>query len=123
MPQTNIATQTPIGPYPAGGAVAALALDLVWTAANMSNGNKFTFTGKEVLLIWNTDASPHHATLSSVADSKGRTDDVTAYALAASDIAAFSFRGGAEGWQQGSDGSVHISADNALVKFAILTVN
>lgn len=122
MSQTNIATQGVIGPYPAGGSVAALALDLTWTVADVSNGNKFTFTGKEILLIWNTDSSGHHCTFSSVADSKGRTNDVTAYALAAADIARFSFRGGAEGWQQSADGSIHISADNALVMFAILTI-
>jgi len=121
MSQTNIATQSIVGPYPAGGTVAALALDLVWTAADVSNGNKFTFTGKEIVLVNNTDASPHHCTFASVADEHGRADDVTSYALAAGDIAAFSFRSGAAGWQQ-SDGSIHISADNALVKFAILTV-
>lgn len=122
MSQTNIATQTPVGPYPSGGAVSAGALDLVWTAADVSNGNKFPFTGKEVLLIWNTDTASHHATLSSAPDEHGRTDDITSYALSAGDIACFSFRGGLAGWLQSSDNSVHISSDSALVKFAILTI-
>jgi hypothetical protein len=121
MSQTSIATQSILGPYPPAGVVTALALDLVWTAADVANGNKFTFTGKEILLINNTDSAGHHCTFSSVADSRGRADDITSYALAAADIARFSFRGGAEGWQQ-SDGSIHISADDATVKFAIITI-
>jgi|SRR5665213_3128779 len=122
MSQTNIATQTPVGPYPAGGAVAALGLDLVWTAADASNGNKFPFTGKEVLLVQNTDTGSQTVTLTSVADSRGRSDDVTAYAVAAGVISAFNFRGGAEGWQQPSDQSVHLAASSALIKYAILRI-
>lgn len=122
MSQTNIATQTPVGPYPAGGSVGATALDLTWTTADTSNGNKFTFSGKEVLLVWNPDSASHHLTISSVSDARGRSDDITSYAVGAGVISCFTFRNGAEGWQQ-SDGSIHISSDSALVKFAILTVN
>jgi hypothetical protein len=122
MSRTNINTQTPVGPFPAGGVVAALALDLVFTVADVSNHNEFKFTGKEILLVWNTDASSHNLTLTSVPDEHGRSGDIASYAVAAGVISAFSFRGGSAGWLE-SDGHVYMQADNALVKFAILTVN
>ncbi|HLW51314.1 MAG TPA: hypothetical protein VKW06_00600 [Candidatus Angelobacter sp.] len=113
---TNINVQIPLGAYP--GTVGALALDLLMTAADVTNGNSFQITGREILIVWNSDVSGHHFTLSSVADKKGRSGDVSAYAIAAGVISAFNFNG-TEGWSQGT-GVCNISADNALVKFAIL---
>lgn len=122
MARTNINTQIPVGPYPAGGVVSAAALDLVWVTADTVNNNEFDFSGKEVLLVWNPDASVHHFTLTSAPDEHGRSSDVTSYAIAATTISAFSFRGGSQGWQQ-QDGDVYLASDSALVKFAILTIN
>jgi hypothetical protein len=118
MTQTAVTPQTPVGPFPAS--VGALALDLVWSAADTTNGNKFTLTGREVLLIQNSGGSSYTVTLTSAPDADNRTNDVSAYALAAGDVAAFSFRGGVQGWKQ-SDGTVHFIANNAAVKFAVLT--
>ena len=122
MSRTNIAVQAPVGPYPAGGVVSALALDLAWTAADVSNHNEFLFSGKEILLVWNTDTASHNLTLTSAPDEHGRTADVTTYAVAAGVISAFSFRGGSAGWLE-SDGHVYMQGDNAMLKFAILSPN
>jgi hypothetical protein len=122
MPRTNIAPQNPVGPYPTAGVVAALALDLVWTPADIVNLNKFRLSGKEILLVWNTDVAGHTVTLTSAADEHGRSGDIAAYALAAGIVSAFSFRQGAAGWQQ-SDGFVYFQANDVTVKFAILSPN
>lgn len=120
MSRTNIATQTPVGPYPAGGAVSGGQLDLTWQTADTTNNNEFVFTGKEVLLVWNPDTAAHHLTLSSAPDEHGRSSDITSYSVGAGVISAFSFRSGSVGWLQ-SDGHVYFSSDSALVKFAILS--
>lgn len=114
---TSITAQTPLGPYP--GAVSAGQLALTFTAADNVNGNSFALTGHEILIVDNTDVGAQTVTITSVADSRGRTQDVTAYSMAAGTFAAFSFRGGTEGWKQ-SDGTVHITASAAAVKFAII---
>jgi hypothetical protein len=117
MSQTNVALQTPLGPYaqPSAGQLA-----ITEQAADASNGNKFTLSGHEVLVMHNTDTVAQTVTISSVADNEGRTGDITTYSIAAGAIAVYSFRGGVGGWQQ-SDGSVHMLASAATIKFAVLT--
>ena len=122
MSRTNIATQTPVGPYPAGGVVSALGLDIAWTAADVSNHNEFLFSGKEILLVKNTDSASHNLTLTSAPDEHGRSADITTYAVGAGLTSAFSFRGGSAGWLE-SDGHVYLQGDNAMLFFAILSVN
>ena len=122
MARTNIATQVPVGPYPAGGTVSAEQLKITFTAADTSNLNEFVFTGKEVLLVTNSGASPYTVTFTSAPDEHGRTDDVAAYSVPAGETHAFSFRQGAAGWLQ-SDGHVYFQGSNAALLFAILTVN
>lgn len=121
MPRTAVTPFTPLGPYPAGGTVSALALDVAWTAADVGNSNKCIYTGKEVLLVWNTDASGHHFTLTSEPDEHGRSADITSYAIAAATVSMFNLRAGLAGWLQ-ADGNFYFSADNALVKFAIAII-
>lgn len=122
MARTNIADQTPVGPYPAGGTVSAGALDLVWTAADTSNDNEALLSGKEVLLVWNTDTASHNLTITSAPDEHGRSSNIASYAVGAGVISAFSFRGGNAGWLQ-SDGHAYFQGDSAMLKFAILTIN
>ena len=98
------------------------ALDLTWTTADTGNNNEFILSAKEVLLIWNPDASSHHVTFTSAPDEHGRSSDVASYVVGAGVISAFSFRGGSAGWQQ-SDGHVYFASDSALVKFAVLSIN
>src|ERR1041385_6952722 len=100
MARTNIGAQTPVGPFPAGGSVSAGALKINFTAADVSNHNKAPYTGKEVLLVWNTDSGSPNLTLTSAPDEHGRSGDITSYAVPAGEIHEFSFRQGASGWQQ-----------------------
>jgi hypothetical protein len=48
MPRTNIAVQTPKGPYTT---VTAGLLKATMTAADVSSGNSFSFSGHEVVII------------------------------------------------------------------------
>jgi len=119
MSQTALpAVNAIVGPYPAALPVSAGALAVAMTAADASNGNSFVTTGTEILLVQNTDSSAHTFTISSVAIN-GRTGDITTYSVPANSIAAFSFRGGLQGWQQ-SNGNVNLAASSALIYFGVI---
>lgn len=111
--------QIPKGPYP--GAVSAGDLTLTMAASDASLGNSFKLTGHEVLLWWNSDSGTHHITLTSTADSRGRSADITSYAIATLVHGAFSFLSGQEGWIE-TDGTCHVMTDDATVKLAVLYV-
>lgn len=117
--QTALTPQSPLGPYP--GTVSAGQLAFTFAASDNVNGNSFPCTGHEVLLVDNTDAASQTITISSVADQFGRTQDITAYSMAAGTFAVFNFRGGCTGWKQ-TDGTVHILTSAATVKVAVLTI-
>lgn len=98
--------------------LTALSLDFVWTAADNTNGNSFVSTGRELVLVQNTDSSGHTVTVTSVPDQTNRSGDITAYAVAAGVFDALPYFAGT-GWRQ-SDGTIHLSANSALIKFAVL---
>ncbi len=112
MSFTALTPITPVGPYPAS--VGAGSLTAAFVACDASNGNSFPLTGHEILELRNTDTASHNVTINSVADSRNRPDDITAYAIAAGVDVAFSFLSGIEGWQQ-TDGTVHFTAASALI--------
>jgi hypothetical protein len=90
-----------------------------WTAADVANGNSFASTGREVVLANNTDSGSHHVTMTSSADPiLGRTKDITSVSVAAGAYVELGMPQ-VSGWQQ-SDGTVHLSADDATMKFLIL---
>ena len=99
-------------------APGAGSLVITLAAADAVNGNKFIATGKEIILAQNTDSSTHHITITSAPDALGRTADIASYAVAGSAFVAFDLNQ-LPGWQQG-DGTVLLSADNALIFFAVL---
>jgi len=132
MPATPISTQTVQGPYVVTP-LSAGSLDATFTAADVSNGNSFVCDANgDILIVWNTDSSSHNLTITSQEDTPYlRTGDITNYSLSAGDIAIFNFEpnvGGAPstpssevpGWTD-SFNNIFISADNALVKFAIIS--
>jgi hypothetical protein len=119
MAQTPITPIVPLGPY-LTGQPSALALALALVAADASMGNSFPLTGREILIVQNTDSAAHTFTLSSVPDALGRSEDVTAYSIPANAFAVFSFRGGIAGWKQ-TDGTVHMTVSSALLFVAVLT--
>jgi hypothetical protein len=119
MPRTVITAQTPKGPYP--GPIAPGDLSLTFTAADVSNGNEFPLSGHEVLIAYNSGASPYTITLTSTPDTRGRSADISAYSVAAGAFAFFSYLAGTEGWME-SDSAAWISASNAAILFAVLRV-
>lgn len=68
MPRTSI----PVQENPAhGGDIDQIS----WTAADQANGMEFKNDGRTILLMKNGDASPHTATIDSIACSHGRVGD------------------------------------------------
>lgn len=118
MSKTALTPISILGPYPVLP-VSASALDLTMTAADVSNGNNFVSTGKEILIVQNTDTGAHTITLGSAPDSLGRSGDITAYSIAAGKISAFNFTGLNGGWKQ-SDGTISVNANDVSIKFAVL---
>jgi len=122
MAQTNIAVVVPTD-----GSAAVLTsgtqLNLAETAADVSNGNSVKLSGHEVVLAHNTDTSDHHITIFSVPDGSGRSADITSYVVPAGKIACISFFGalGMMGWKQ-TDGTVHVTADDATIKITAIEV-
>jgi len=116
MARQTIAKQVPYGPYPTLP-VAANALDLVETAADVTNKEQFAPSGDDLVIVHNTGASPYTVTFTSVADEMKRTGDVTTYSLGAGELAAFRFK--KQGWLQ-TDGNIYIEASNAAVKWAVI---
>jgi hypothetical protein len=113
MARTALTPNTGVVTNPAAGAA------LVWTAADVANGNKVALTGKELVLAWNTHATtPYTVTMTSAADGLGRTKDITTESIAAGDIHQFGVPQ-LEGWRQ-SDGTLSLNAENAAIKFAIV---
>lgn len=122
MPRTTIPAAsiiTPVGPYPTLP-VTALALDLVWQAADPTNFNQFALgTGKYLILARNVHAAtPYTVTFTSIADERRRTGDITTYALAQTKQMAFLVDQQA-GWLQ-TDGMFYLTGSNASVEFCII---
>src|SRR4051794_36985247 len=97
LPKTNV-----VGPY----AVAGVAC--TQTAADAVNGNRFAMSGDDILLAYNSGASGHTVTVSSV-PLNGRSGDITADAIAAGEIRAYQ-RFPMPGWNQ-ADGYLYVSAN------------
>lgn len=100
--------------------LAANAADLSFVAANTTDKEQVAHTGKEVILAWNTGATDHTATVTSVEDPYGRTEDMGPYTISAGEIARLGPFSNV-GWRQ-ADGKLYFEADHAEVKFAVLLV-
>jgi len=102
-------------------AVTAGAADVTFTAGDTDTDTIAT-NGRDIILAWNTDGvNPYTVTISSVVDETNRTADITAYSLAAGDIAAFSCGlTSSLGWKDASTGLITVDVENAAVKWAII---
>lgn len=109
--QTLTKTTVP-GPNPTAGVAVTM------TAANTTDKEQYTVADGDVILVHNTGLSSRTYTVTSVADPFGRTGDVSGVSIAAGAIHAL--RVGLEGWRQ-TNGYVYLEANNAEVKFGILT--
>lgn len=103
-------------------AVQAGDLTLTFTACDNVNGNSFASTGKEVLIVQNSDAAGAHTfTVTSVPDSLGRSDTtLTGYSLPLSTFAVI-YVNTIAGWKQGT-GLILLACNSNLIKFAVVQV-
>ena len=102
-----------------GVSVAAGAQDIGFAASDSINGNSFASSGKDIVLVKNTDASAQTVTITAVADSDGRTGSISTYSLAAGDVAWFGILD-ADGWS--TDGNVYIDTSDNNVHIAVLRI-
>lgn len=117
MPRVTLTKQVPVGPYPALP-VAANALDIVLTAADVTNKEQFVPSGDDLVIVQNSGVSAFTITFTSAIDpATKRTGDISAFSLGAGEIAAFRFK--QNGWMQ-PDGRIYIEANNAAIKWAVL---
>ena len=70
---------------PAG--VAQGLLDKAFQASDPTNGNFYQSSGKDMLLVWNTDTIAHNFTIQSAPDQFGRYANIT-YSVAANSFEA-----------------------------------
>jgi hypothetical protein len=94
--------------------------DFVFTAAgaDYADGFSFTHTGREILIVQNANVGAKTVTITSVANAKKRTGDITTYSVGASEFAIFGpFP--KDGWTQ-STGLLHGAASAADVNLAVV---
>jgi hypothetical protein len=104
----------------APGAYAGTSTAVTLTAADTTNKEQFSLTGRELLLIHNTGGSAYTWTATSVDDRLGRSENVAAESIAAGAIRVFGPIA-LEGWQQ-TDGNIYIEASNAAVQFGVIVI-
>lgn len=92
------------------------------TAGDTVNGLSFSSTGKEVLLVRNTDAVAHTFTITSIADHLGRTGDVANYSVPANSVVAIQMST-LEGWRSVITGLVTLIASSNLLNFSVLRLS
>jgi hypothetical protein len=119
MARTNIAAQTLPGAYPTLPP-AANSLDLTTVAADIANGNETAIVdNKTVVLAKNDDVGAVTITFTSVADTLGRTGDITAYSIGAGELAVFGpFK--LVGWTH--SGKLWIDGSDVDLKLAVITL-
>lgn len=97
---------------PAG--VTAGQLDKAFQVADVSNGNYFVSSGKDLLIVWNTDSSPHTFGIQSAPDQFGRFANIT-YTVAPNSFEAVIISSQAIYTQ--ANGQVVLSASDAHIFF------
>lgn len=101
--------------------ITAGSLTVTFTACDTVNGNSFTSTGREVLIVNNTGASAYTFTVTSIADQLGRLDtSLTTYSVTNGLIVAVQMKN-LTGWQQ--SGTIQMTCSNAALKYAVLQTN
>lgn len=119
MPRTAIAVTaflTLVDPQPV--VVVAGAQDVPFEDSDFTNGNDCPCTGKELLAVKNNDVGAQTVTIDAAQDGAGRDGTITAYSLAADDVAIFGPFPTA--FYRQSDGMLHIDTSVDAVKLAII---
>ncbi len=117
---------TPITPFTLpknNQTITAGQLTVAMTSCDAANGNQYVYSGRDVLLLQNTDASPHPITVNTIADPYGGTNtSLTSYSLPANSISAIQMQF-SQGWLQ-TGGVIQIASGcSNLIKIAILQYN
>lgn len=81
MSQTLVANNPAFILVP-NGIVPSLGLDKTFQAADTVNGNAFLSSGRDLLIVFNSDSGPHTFSIQSAPDPDGRFANVT-YTVAA----------------------------------------
>lgn len=115
MPRTTLPVTANPGPYP------STVQTVTMTAADVTNKNQFPLTGREIVIIQNTDTVARTVTITSTPDPQGRTRDISAVSIAAGAIAVVG-PFGLPGWIQ-TDGMLYLEASAATVKFGVITLH
>jgi hypothetical protein len=117
MARLVITPAVPKGSYPTLPITADTADITFVVAGTYTDGEGWANTGREILIVYNSGASPYTFTVSSV-PYLGRSGDITAYSLAAGEFAVVG-PFDPKGWNQ-SDGQVYVVGSNASVKFCVI---
>ena len=117
MARTLVAKTTLLGAY---GTYTAGAADVVLAGADLANKNYVVLEEGDIVIAYNTNVGAQTVTIDSVANEQGRTGDITAYSLAAGDIAVFGpFR--FEGWRNATTGFLDLEASHAEVLLGVIS--
>ena len=87
------------------------------TSGGNDDGYEFPASGREVVLLRNTDTNPQTFSLLSVVDDLNRKGDIEDYSLAAGEFAVLVPP--LKGFQQ-ADGKIYIDVSDPLVHIAVL---
>lgn len=112
MPRTTLtATNAP-------GAYAGASTAVTFTAADLVNLNQFAPTGRELLIIRNTAGVSGTWTATSIEDSFGRVEHITAETLTAGQVRVYGPTA-LEGWKQ-VDGFFYLQGSAVTIEFAVI---
>jgi hypothetical protein len=116
---TPIVPKVILGPFAAYGAGLA---DFTFAAGTITDGDNWVCSGRDILVVNNTDGGAQTVTIVSVDDETSRSGNITAYSLAAGDFAAFGVGlTNSKGWM-GAGKKIRITVSSAAVKVAVLTL-
>lgn len=113
------ADRTRVTPTDAPGLYFTAGETVTETAADVSNSNSVTMTGhgRDLLLVRNSGGSTRTVTISSVADSRGRTGDIVE-TLAAGELKIYG-PPALEGWRQ-TDRQLYFAGSHSDLKFSVI---
>lgn len=112
MARTTLTKSASTGPNPTAGATVTV------TAGDASNGNQFTWTGRELLIMRNSGAGTRTFTLTSVADPYGRSGTITTENILTGVTKVIGPLN--EFWRQ-TDGYVYVDVSHAEVLISVIT--
>lgn len=117
MAAPTVLTVTTIkGPFETYSANSA---DFTFVAGTLTDGDTFACTGRELLLVKNGTGT-NTITITSVANAKNRTGDITTYSLGAGEFAAFGVGlTNSAGWKA-SDSTIRVTVSSVEVTMRVL---